>query len=137
MPSVAAQDPLATAIAAECPGLSVEGKVLLIVNVASKCGFTHQYAHLEALYKKYMNDGFLIIGVPTNDFKQEPADTDVCRLKYGVSFPVLKKAHVNGPDTHPLFKFLKAQKPHFLLGNGVLWNFEKCLFIIIYEHCPA
>ncbi|ORY51834.1 thioredoxin-like protein [Rhizoclosmatium globosum] len=106
-------------------GREIDGKVVLFVNVASKCGFTSQYDGLEALYKRYKDQGLLIIGVPTNQFYQEPTDGDSCRLRFGVSFPILEKMNVNGNDAHPLYRHLKSEKPHLLIGGGVIWNFEK------------
>ncbi|KAI8619882.1 thioredoxin-like protein [Chytriomyces sp. MP71] len=108
-------------------GEESKGKVVLVVNVASQCGFTPQYDGLEALYKKYKDQGLLILGVPTNDFNQEPTDGESCRLNFGVTFPILEKVHVNGPEQHELYSFLKSQKGRFLLGSGVMWNFEKFL----------
>ncbi|KAI8619885.1 thioredoxin-like protein, partial [Chytriomyces sp. MP71] len=104
-----------------------QNKVVLVVNVASKCGFTTQYDGLEALHKKYKDQGLLILGVPTNDFKQEPSDGESCRLNFGVTFPILEKQHVNGPETSALYKHLRQAKPWPLVGDRVTWNFEKFL----------
>ncbi|KAI8826403.1 thioredoxin-like protein [Chytriomyces cf. hyalinus JEL632] len=103
-----------------------QGKVVLFVNVASRCGFTGQYEGLEALHKKYKSQGLLVIGIPSNDFKQEPADGESCRLNFGVTFPILEKCHVNGEEQHELYRNLKAQKSR-LIGRGIIWNFEKIL----------
>lgn len=108
-----------------------KGKVLLIVNVASKCGFTPQYQGLEELYKTYGERGLVVLGFPCNQFKsQEPgSDADIqefCRLNYGVSFPVYAKIDVNGDSAHPLFKYLKEQKGG-VLGRAIKWNFTKFL----------
>lgn len=108
------------------------GKVLLVVNVASKCGFTPQYAGLEELYRTYRDRGLVVLGFPCNQFlRQEPGTADdirsVCALKYGVTFPVLDKVQVNGPGAHPLYRHLKAAR-HGLLGTrAVKWNFTKFL----------
>jgi glutathione peroxidase len=107
-------------------------KVLLIVNVASKCGFTSQYDGLERLYSQYRDQGLVILGFPCNQFgNQEPGTEaeimDFCRLNYGVSFPLFAKIAVNGPDTHPLFTFLKNARPGFLGSTAIKWNFTKFL----------
>ena len=106
-------------------------KVLLIVNTASKCGFTKQYAGLQKLYDEYSDKGFIILGFPCNQFsKQEPGDEDeiksFCSLNYNVSFPMFAKIDVNGDDAHPLFKYLKDEKNGMLSGN-IKWNFTKFL----------
>lgn len=110
----------------------LEGKVVLIVNVASKCGFTPQYEGLEALYKKYKDQGFTVIGFPCNQFgKQEPgSDEEIvqfCSINYGVTFPIMKKVNVNGSTADPVFEHMKAQKAGLLGFRGVKWNFEKFL----------
>ncbi|QLQ78327.1 hypothetical protein HG537_0A05740 [Torulaspora globosa] len=110
----------------------LEGKVVLIVNVASKCGFTPQYQELEELYKKYNGQGFVVIGFPCNQFgRQEPgSDEEIgqfCQLNYGVTFPVLKKIDVNGSDADPVYEYLKSQKAGLLGFKGIKWNFEKFL----------
>ncbi|MCM0607202.1 MAG: glutathione peroxidase [Xanthomonadaceae bacterium] len=107
-------------------------KVLLIVNVASQCGFTYQYEGLENLYKKYKDRGFVVLGFPCNQFgAQEPGDENeiknFCKMKYDVSFPLFKKIDVNGPNTEPLFMFLKNEKKAFFVVNGIAWNFTKFL----------
>ncbi len=107
-----------------------EGKVLLIVNTASKCGFTNQFEDLEKLYKKYKDQGLVILGFPSNQFKQE-LNTGIeaaeeCRLTYGVTFPMHELIKVNGEDAHPLFKYL-TEGTKGLFGNKVKWNFTKFL----------
>ena len=131
------------------------GKVLLIVNTASKCGFTPQYAELENLYKKYREKGFAVLGFPCNQFKeQEPESEDkileFCRSTYGVSFPMFAKIEVNGPNTCPMYEYLKGKKEfqgfqmehplgkkldeilsaedkNYASGNDIKWNFTKFL----------
>lgn len=110
----------------------LKGKVVLIVNVASKCGFTKQYSELEALYKKYNDKGFEIIGFPCNQFGgQEPGSAEeissFCSLNFGVTFPVLQKVDVNGSNADPVYVWLKQQKSGFLGFSGIKWNFEKFL----------
>jgi len=107
------------------------GEVMLIVNTASKCGFTPQYAGLEALYRKYKDRGFVILGFPCNQFgAQEPGNAEeiasFCSLTYDVSFPMMRKIDVNGPAAHPLYVWLKGEKTG-LLGSGIKWNFTKFL----------
>ena len=130
-----------------------EGKVLLIVNTASKCGFTPQYDGLEALYQKYKDQGFVIVGFPCDQFAhQEPGSdeqiAEFCRINHGVTFPLMSKIDVNGKDAHPIFEFLKSQAPteeynglkakatHAMLkglsksvekDSDILWNFTKVL----------
>ena len=108
-----------------------DGKALLIVNVASKCGFTPQYAGLEALHKRFRARGFAVLGFPCDQFgHQEPGSDDeiksFCQLNYGVSFPLFSKIEVNGPNTHQVFEFLKSKKGG-LLGDSIKWNFTKFL----------
>lgn len=108
------------------------GKVLLIVNVASQCGFAPQYAGLEALYRRYEHDGLVVLGFPCNQFGfQEPGSPEeiqqFCTLNYGVTFPVFARIDVNGPSTHPLYAYLKAQQPGFLGSQTIKWNFTKFL----------
>lgn len=110
----------------------LKGKVVLIVNVASKCGFTPQYKELEELNKKYKDKGLQIIGFPCNQFgKQEPGtDEEIgqfCQLNYGVTFPVLQKIDVNGDNASPVYKYLKEQKAGLLGLTRIKWNFEKFL----------
>ncbi len=108
-----------------------EGKVLLIVNTASKCGFTPQYDGLEALYQKYKDKGLVVIGFPCDQFAhQEPGSNEeiaeFCRLNHGVTFPLMAKIEVNGDNAHPIYKYLKnAAKGTF--GNAIKWNFTKFL----------
>ena len=106
---------------------SYEGKVLLIVNTASKCGFTPQYEGLEALYRKYGNKGLVVLGFPCDQFAhQEPGDdaeiASFCRINFGVTFPLMSKIEVNGANTHPVFSFLKERAP-----GRIEWNFTKVL----------
>ena len=109
-----------------------KGRVLLFVNVASGCGFTPQYAGLEALWRKYGARGLTVLGFPGNQFgAQEPGDEaaigEFCSLNYGVSFPMFAKVDVNGDHTHPIFAFLKAGAPGVLGTEGIKWNFTKFL----------
>jgi len=109
-----------------------EGKVLLVVNTASKCGFTPQFAGLEELYEKYKDRGLEVLGFPCNQFgKQDPGSndeiTEFCQLNYGVSFPMFGKVEVNGSDADPLFKHLKAEAPGALGTESIKWNFTKFL----------
>jgi glutathione peroxidase len=108
------------------------GRVLLIVNVASKCGFTSQYAGLEALYRKYRDAGLTVFGFPCNQFLgQEPGDAaaigQFCSLTYDVTFPVFAKVKVNGADAHPLYRFLKSERRGTLGSSAIKWNFSKFL----------
>lgn len=108
------------------------GKALLIVNVASKCGFTPQYAGLEALHRKLEGEGFAVLGFPCDQFgHQEPGDEaeikNFCKLTYDVSFPMFAKVDVNGETAHPLYKHLKSAAPGLLGSEGVKWNFTKFL----------
>ncbi|RSY90508.1 glutathione peroxidase [Sphingomonas koreensis] len=108
------------------------GKVLLIVNVASKCGFTPQYEGLEALHRRYADRGFEVLGFPCNQFgAQEPGDAaeiaSFCSLTYDVTFPVFGKIDVNGPDAAPLYRHLKKAAPGLLGTEGIKWNFTKFL----------
>ena len=108
------------------------GKVLLIVNVASKCGFTPQYAALQALYAAHKDEGFVVLGFPCNQFGgQEPGtSTEIaqfCDLNYGVTFPIFGKIDVNGANAHPLYTWLKAEKPGLLGIESIKWNFTKFL----------
>ena len=107
-------------------------RVLLIVNTASKCGFTPQYEELEELYQKYKDDGLVILGFPSNQFlSQEPLSDDeiskFCTLNYEVSFPMFAKIEVNGDDTEPLYKYLKSQAKGILGSEAIKWNFTKFL----------
>jgi glutathione peroxidase len=108
------------------------GEVLLIVNTASKCGFTPQYAGLEALWRRYKDRGFSVLGFPCNQFgAQEPGDASeiatFCQTTYDVSFPMMAKVDVNGPSAHPLYAFLKREKKGLMGSAGVKWNFTKFL----------
>ena len=109
-----------------------KGKVILIVNTASKCGFTPQFAGLEALYKTYADQGLMVLGFPCNQFAaQDPgANADIaafCQANYGVSFPMMSKIDVNGPAAHPLYKWLSAEAPGLLGSKAIKWNFTKFL----------
>ena len=108
------------------------GRVLLIVNTASACGFTPQFAGLESLWESYRDKGLTIVGFPSNEFgSQDPGSNDeiasFCQINYGVSFPMMGKVKVNGADAHPLWKWLTAQAPGLLGSQGVKWNFTKFL----------
>jgi glutathione peroxidase len=113
----------------------LRGQVLLIVNTASRCGFTPQYAGLEKLYRDYSDRGFVALAFPCNQFgRQEPGDAEeigqFCARNFGVTFPVFSKIEVNGPHAHPLFRFLKRQKRGglgWLTGGRIGWNFTKFL----------
>jgi len=124
-------DFLITTISGEETSLAhLEGKALLIVNVASKCGFTPQYKQLETLYQKYKDQDLEILGFPCNQFgAQEPGDEEeiaqFCKLTYDVSFPMFSKIDVNGKDTHPLYDYLKESLPGLLGTKAVKWNFTK------------
>ena len=113
--------------------LSAEkGKVMLIVNVASKCGFTPQYEGLEALQRQYGERGFTVLGFPCNQFRaQEPGDAEeianFCKLTYDVTFPIFGKIDVNGDDTAPIYKHLKDEAPGLLGSKSIKWNFTKFL----------
>lgn len=108
------------------------GKVVLVVNVASKCGYTPQYEGLEALYRKYKDKGFAVLGFPCNQFlSQEPGtDADIatfCSTRFDVTFPLFKKIDVNGDNTHPVYRFLKSSAPGILGTESIKWNFTKFL----------
>jgi len=109
-----------------------EGKVLLIVNTASKCGFTPQYKGLEAVYQDYKERGFEVLGFPCNQFGgQEPGSSseisEFCELNFGVTFPLFEKVDVNGAETAPVFDFLKVEAPGLLGTEAIKWNFTKFL----------
>lgn len=109
-----------------------KGKVLLIVNTASKCGFTPQYKGLQALYQRYKDRGLVVLGFPCNQFgHQEPGDEveigAFCEKNYGVDFPMFAKINVNGSDAHPLYRYLKSEAPGLLGSEGIKWNFTKFL----------
>ncbi len=107
-----------------------KGKKVLVVNVASKCGFTKQYADLQKLYEEYGGDDFTIIGFPANNFlKQEPGTNEdikeFCTLNYGVTFPMMAKISVKGKNIHPLYKWLTIKDNNFVMDAKVSWNFQK------------
>ena len=109
-----------------------KGKVMLIVNTASKCGFTPQFGGLEELHKTYAGKGLAVLGFPCNQFgSQDPgADGEIaefCQVNYGVSFPMMGKIDVNGPAAHPLYKWLSAEAPGLLGSKSIKWNFTKFL----------
>jgi len=109
-----------------------KGKVLLVVNTASQCGFTPQYKGLEALYKKYKDEGFAVLGFPSNQFgQQEPGPeseiAEFCEMNYGVTFPMFSKVDVNGDAAHPLYKYLTSTKKGLLGSEAIKWNFTKFL----------
>jgi glutathione peroxidase len=111
---------------------SQRGKVLLIVNTASACGFTPQFAGLEKLWDSYKDKGLVVVGFPSNEFGgQDPgSDSEIasfCQLNYGVSFPMMSKVKVNGAEAHPLWKWLTAEAPGILGTKGIKWNFTKFL----------
>jgi glutathione peroxidase len=119
----------------EVPLAQYKGNVLVIVNTASKCGFTPQYAGLETLYQQYKDRGVVVLGFPCNQFGAQEPGTEAeiaqfCELNYGVSFPIFAKIEVNGPDAHPLYKFLKKEQSGILGAIGldaIKWNFTKFL----------
>jgi glutathione peroxidase len=116
----------------EQPLSKFKGEALLIVNVASKCGFTPQYAGLETIYQKYNDQGFEVLGFPCDQFgNQEPGDEaeikNFCSLTYDVSFPMFAKIDVNGSKTHPLYEWLKKEKSGLLGIGAIKWNFTKFL----------
>ncbi|RHW42279.1 glutathione peroxidase [Neobacillus notoginsengisoli] len=116
----------------EVPMSRYEGQVVLIVNTASKCGFTPQYTGLQELYERYKDSGFTILGFPCNQFGgQEPGDEEeiqsFCSLNYGVSFPIFSKVDVNGEKAHPLFAYLTEAVPGILGSRSIKWNFTKFL----------
>ena len=109
-----------------------KGKVLLIVNTASKCGFTPQYKELQELYEQYRDRGFVVLGFPCNQFgNQEPGTEEeieqFCQVNYGVTFPMFAKVDVNGENAHPLFQYLKEKAPGVLGTKAIKWNFTKFL----------
>ncbi len=116
-----------------------KGKTVLVANTASKCGFTPQFEGLENLYKKYSEKGLVILGFPCNQFaNQEPGNEksimEGCMLNYGVTFPMFSKIDVNGPDAHPLFKYLRSELPG-AISTRIKWNFTK--FLINAEGKPV
>jgi glutathione peroxidase len=109
-----------------------EGQVMLIVNTASECGFTPQFKGLQALHERYGPRGLAVVGFPSNEFGgQDPGSNDeiasFCEMNYGVSFPMMAKVQVNGSDAHPLWQWLKGEKPGFLGSEAIKWNFTKFL----------
>jgi glutathione peroxidase len=117
---------------ADYPLSQHKGKYILVVNVASKCGFTPQYKGLEEVYEKFKSKGLMVIGFPCNQFgAQEPGSNDeiqnFCSVNYGVTFPVLDKIDVNGADTAPVYQFLKSSAPGVLGTEAIKWNFTKFL----------
>jgi glutathione peroxidase len=129
----------------EVPLKRFEGQVLLIVNTASACGFTPQYKGLEALQQAYGSRGFSVLGFPCNQFgRQEPGDAAqigaFCATNYAVSFPMFDKIDVNGGGAHPLYQYLRSEKPG-LLGSSIKWNFTKFLVDrsgkVVARHAPT
>lgn len=121
------------------------GKTLLVVNVASKCGFTPQYEGLEALHRRFKDDGLVVLGFPCDQFgHQEPGDEAeiqrFCTTKFGVTFPLFQKIEVNGPAAHPLYEFLKKKRSGFL-GGRIRWNFTKFLVdskgVVVQRYAPS
>ncbi|MFD1885996.1 glutathione peroxidase [Paenibacillus wenxiniae] len=117
-----------------------EGKTLLIVNTASKCGLTPQFSGLQELYDKFKDQNFEILGFPSNQFANQDPDSneeisEFCQLNYGVSFPMFEKINVNGSDAHPLFKYLAEQAPGILGSKAIKWNFTK--FLISPDGTPV
>ena len=122
------------------------GRVLLIVNTASKCGFTPQYAGLEQLYRASKDRGFVVLGFPCNQFGQQEPGTareigTFCQQSYGVTFPMFGKIEVNGPGAHPLYQFLKRARPGLLGTRAIKWNFTKFLVDrggrVVARYAPA
>ena len=122
------------------------GKVLLVVNTASACGFSPQFAGLEALHQKYGPEGLVVLGFPCNQFgHQDPASDEeiagFCQKNYGVTFTMMKKSDVNGPHTNPLFQWLKKEAPGLLGTEGIKWNFTKFLIgrdgRVIHRYAPT
>ncbi|MBN2639937.1 MAG: glutathione peroxidase [Bacteroidales bacterium] len=110
----------------------LKGKKIMIVNVASKCGFTPQYKALEALYQKYKNDNFIIVGFPANNFAHQEPGTDAeiksfCNMNYGVTFPMMSKISVKGKDKAPIYQWLTTKKYNGKIHSIVKWNFQKYL----------
>ena len=108
------------------------GKVLLIVNTASACGFTPQFAGLEKLYESYQDQGLVVLGFPSNEFGgQDPGSNEeiasFCEMKFGTTFPMMSKIKVNGADAHPLYKWLSQEAPGLLGSQSIKWNFTKFL----------
>lgn len=137
----------ATTLAGEPCALAVfAGRVLLIVNTASRCGFTPQYRALEALHRRFAPRGFAVLGFPCNQFgRQEPGSAEdiagFCAGEYGVTFPIFAKVDVNGARAHPLYRHLKTQKPGILGIGAIKWNFTKFLVDragrVVARHAPT
>ena len=133
MPATTVYDFEALSIDGKPAHLSTQrGKVLLVVNTASACGFTPQFGGLEQLWQDYRDKGLVIVGFPSNEFgNQDPGSNDdiasFCQLNYGVSFPMMAKVQVNGAAAHPLWKWLTAEAPGLLGSKAVKWNFTKFL----------
>ncbi|MBX7228049.1 MAG: glutathione peroxidase [Burkholderiaceae bacterium] len=126
--------------------LEYKGQVILVVNTASKCGYTPQYAGLQDLFDKYQTRGFVILGFPCDQFgRQEPGEaeeiTQFCEINYGVRFPMFEKTQVNGEKAHPLFHYLKSAAPGLLGSQAIKWNFTKFLVDktgrVIKRYAPA
>lgn len=122
-----ARTPQGTAI----PFTGFEGKAVLIVNTATKCGLASQFEGLETLYQQYKDQGFVVLGFPCNQFAEQEPETNetveqVCKINHGVTFPLTEKCDVNGKNTHPVFKYLKS-KLGGLFGSRIKWNFTKFL----------
>jgi glutathione peroxidase len=114
------------------PLAQFKGRVLLIVNTASACGFTPQFKGLQALWQRYEAQGLTVLGFPSNEFgSQDPGSNDeiasFCEMNYGVDFPMMAKIEVNGPQPHPLYRWLKHEKPGLLGSEAIKWNFTKFL----------
>lgn len=133
MPAASVHDFEARTISGQSVSLAeYAGKVLLVVNTASACGFTPQFSGLEALWQSYRNQGLVVIGFPSNQFgKQDPGSNDeiaaFCSVNYGVTFPMMAKVDVKGADAHPLFKWLTDEAPGLLGTKFIKWNFTKFL----------
>ena len=117
-----------------------KGKTVIVVNTASKCGFTPQYEGLEALYQKYKDQGLVVLGFPCNQFANQETGSseeieEFCQINYGVTFPLFEKIDVNGKDAHPIFKFLKKEQSGGILGSAIKWNFTK--FVIDSKGVPV
>ena len=129
----------------ELPLSSYAGKVVLVVNTASQCGFTSQFEGLESLYEKYEPQGLVVLGFPCDQFgHQEPGDEsaieEFCKLNFGVTFPMFSKIEVNGDDAHPLYRWLREERTG-VLGDAIKWNFTKFLVdregAVIQRYAPA
>ena len=125
---------------------TLQGKVVLVVNTASKCGFTPQYQGLEQLHRKYREQGLVVLGFPCDQFGHQEPGTDkeiaeFCQLNFGVSFPLMTKIEVNGSGTHPVFQYLKDKAPGFLGTRKIKWNFTKFLVDrdgkVVSRHAPT